>query len=296
MVGQVFFGVNQQAAMNEGDELGAANASAATAAAQTFAREIVFIETNIADWQTLAAGVSPNAEVVLLDAARDGLAQMAEWASTHSDYDAIHILSHGSQGALQLGSVMLTEAELAEREDELATLGRALTADGDLLLYGCEVAAGDEGIAFIRDLAAATGADVAASDDLTGAAAQDGDWLLEKHVGSVDAESVALSSFAAALDMTGAKVDFGAMEAVIRTNTVGVGNEITISPIIIDVDPLGQTVTIYVEKGKSLLQGFDLTFSEGDFHSLTNVSLTSNDFSGSQPSMTVAGGRLDTEI
>ena len=171
MVGQVFFGVNEQAAMNEGDELGAANASAATAAAQTFAREIVFIETNIADWQTLAAGVSPNAEVVLLDAARDGLAQMAEWASTHSDYDAIHILSHGSQGALQLGSVMLTDADLAEREDDLARLGNALTADGDLLLYGCGVAAGDEGIAFIRDLAAATGADVAASDDLTGAAA-----------------------------------------------------------------------------------------------------------------------------
>ena len=40
---------------------------------------------------------------------------------------------------------------------------KALTADADVLLYGCDVAAGDEGQDFVRALSEATGADVAAS-------------------------------------------------------------------------------------------------------------------------------------
>ncbi|SMD10829.1 autotransporter-associated beta strand repeat-containing protein [Fulvimarina manganoxydans] len=182
---QVFLGAGGRALGNEADGGNMPGVAGAGGTEATGAREVVFIETNIADWQTLAAGVSPSAEIVLLDAARDGLTQMAEWAKIHSGYEAIHIVSHGSQGALQLGSVTLTDAELAGREADLATLGQALTADGDLLLYGCDVAAGDKGIAFIRDLAAATGADVAASDDLTGAKVAGGDWLLEAIVGTV---------------------------------------------------------------------------------------------------------------
>ena len=295
MVGQVFFGVNEQAAMNEGDELGAANASAATAAAQTFAREIVFIETNIADWQTLAAGVSPNAEVVLLDAARDGLAQMAEWASTHSDYDAIHILSHGSQGALQLGSVMLTDADLAEREDDLARLGNALTADGDLLLYGCGVAAGDEGIAFIRDLAAATGADVAASDDLTGAVGLGGDWELEDQVGLIKTESIAASGFRNLLDTNNANVKFNFDNQTLYESTVGNGYEFgpnnnsnNTSDFPIDIDPNNNTITLVIQSSVEWNSSFDLVFHGGAFNSFTSITLTTNDLDNITPSASIS--------
>ena len=53
----------------------------------------------------------------------------------------------------------------------------------DRLLYGCDVAQGERGQAFIEQLAAATGADVAASNDPTGAAALGGDWVLESRAG-----------------------------------------------------------------------------------------------------------------
>lgn len=53
-------------------------------------------------------------------------------------------------------------------ENELAQIGAALNNAGDLLLYGCNVAQGELGQSFLARLAAATGADVAASDDLTG--------------------------------------------------------------------------------------------------------------------------------
>ena len=75
----------------------------------------------------------------------------------------------------------------------MAEWGRALTRDADILIYGCDVAGSDEGVQLVRDLAVLTGADVAASDDLTGDAAQDGDWNLEYRAGAIEA-TVALSA------------------------------------------------------------------------------------------------------
>ncbi|TYL48325.1 DUF4347 domain-containing protein [Marinomonas sp. IMCC 4694] len=63
-------------------------------------KEVVFIEDNVDDYQTLIDGIGAGVEIVLLDSSQDGLAQMALWAESNSDYDAIHILSHGSEGAV----------------------------------------------------------------------------------------------------------------------------------------------------------------------------------------------------
>src|SRR5262249_24309112 len=60
---------------------------------------------------------------------------------------------------------------------------------GDLLLYGCDVAAGAAGEQCIADLARLTAADVAASTDLTGATALGGNWALEAHTGPIEADN-----------------------------------------------------------------------------------------------------------
>ena len=51
---------------------------------------------------------------------------------------------------------------LPEYEDELELIGDALSEEGDVLLYGCNVGAGAAGEGFITSLAEYTGADVAA--------------------------------------------------------------------------------------------------------------------------------------
>jgi hypothetical protein len=51
----------------------------------------------VADGQTLAAGIRPGIEVVLLDGSADGLAQMAPWAEGHSGYAAIPALPQWGQ-------------------------------------------------------------------------------------------------------------------------------------------------------------------------------------------------------
>jgi hypothetical protein len=40
--------------------------------------EIVFIESNVTDYQTLLNGITPGMEVHVLDASRDGLTQIAQ--------------------------------------------------------------------------------------------------------------------------------------------------------------------------------------------------------------------------
>jgi hypothetical protein len=114
--------------------------------------------------------------------ASDGLAQMAEWAATHSGYDAVHVLSHGSLGQLTLGSAVINRSSLdaadaaQTQRSNWAAIGQALTTDGDLLLYGCSI--GADGLLIDR-IAELTQADLAASTNATGAAQLGGDWTLK---------------------------------------------------------------------------------------------------------------------
>ncbi|UJR55932.1 putative Ig domain-containing protein [Dickeya zeae] len=167
---------------------------AAVATGATAHKEVVFIDTSVADYQTLVDQVPAGTEVVLLDSGKDGLTQMAEWAQTHSGYDAIHIISHGSEGQVSLGTLTLNTTTAASRSADLATLGSALTEDGDLLLYGCDIGATGSG-AFLQLLHETTGADIAASNDNTGAAALGGDWVLETSVGDIQAHSLSVSDY-----------------------------------------------------------------------------------------------------
>ena len=60
----------------------------------------------------------------------------------------------------------------------------------NILLLGCDVAEGNRGQAFVQRLADLTQADVSASIDDTGTAAQGGNWTLEFNVGERDSQLV----------------------------------------------------------------------------------------------------------
>ncbi|WP_162937751.1 cadherin-like domain-containing protein [Indioceanicola profundi] len=161
-----------------------------TEGAQSGRTEVVFVSTGIAGWEQLVAGLGDGVEVVLLAPEQDGIAQIAETLSGRTGIDALHILSHGADGRLLLGGEATDLAGLEARSDLLAAIGSSLGADADILLYGCDVAAGPDGQSFIARLAALTGADLAASSNSTGAAALGGDWTLEHTIGAVEAAAV----------------------------------------------------------------------------------------------------------
>jgi hypothetical protein len=145
---------------------------------------IVFIDAGVGHYQDLVAGVQPGTEVYVLDPMQDAISQITQTLLSKTDVSSLQIVSHGEAGSLQLGSSALNLTTIRSYADQLQSWSHALTADADILLYGCDVAADPAGKAFVTFMSQMTGADVAASTDLTG---QGGNWALEYNTGSIEA-------------------------------------------------------------------------------------------------------------
>jgi VCBS repeat-containing protein len=172
--------------------------------------EVVFVDPTVPDYESLLAGMGPNVEVVVLDASRDGVEQIAESLTGRSGIDAIHLISHGDAGTLQLGTGTLNAETMSTRyADEFTTIQQALSEQADILVYGCNFAEGEVGQAAVARLAELTGADVAANSDRTGHIDLGGDWKFETQVGSIETD-LAITD-AAQMDWKG----------ILTTETVG---------------------------------------------------------------------------
>ena len=148
---------------------------------------ITFIDTAIEGYLSLVEKASLESIIIIIDPNQNGLLQISMTLEKFSNLQVIHVISHGSKGQLQLGNIIIDDDNLSNYEDALAVIGEAMSGTGDLLLYGCNVAKGQEGNAFVSRLAQLTQVDVAASDDITG---YGGNWLLEQKVGEIEESSV----------------------------------------------------------------------------------------------------------
>ena len=149
------------------------------------ARQMVVVDPQVEDYQSLLAALPDDIEVVLLSGTGDGVREMADALAGRDNLEAVHILSHGEAGRVLLGEAELSSATLEAHGEALRIISGALSTKGDLLFYGCNVAEGETGRAFIDELAVLTGADLAASDDPTGSAKLGGNWVLEYRTGEL---------------------------------------------------------------------------------------------------------------
>ena len=164
-------------------------------------RDVVFIDGNVENIGELLGELDPDVEVHILDLTSDGVEQIADILEDREDIAAVHIFSHGGQGFLNLGSGQLSgETVTTSHVEALTRIGASLSDDGDILIYGCNFGAGEEGRAAAAQLAAVTGADIAASDDLTGDAELGGDWDLEVIQGSIEAKAYEATGYKGVLD------------------------------------------------------------------------------------------------
>ena len=174
----------EQRVVNEAGEFSATST-------QTLRHELVIVDTGVEDYQTLLSDIlkqsegNRSIEIITLDATRDGVEQLTEILRRQSNLDALHIISHGESGMLQLGIGELDNDSLQSRAEELAVWKTAFGDEADILLYGCDVASGSAGAHFVDALSKLTGADVAASTDKTGSKA-DSDWELEQQTGNIE--------------------------------------------------------------------------------------------------------------
>ncbi|HEY9647578.1 MAG TPA: DUF4347 domain-containing protein, partial [Chroococcidiopsis sp.] len=146
---------------------------------------LVFIDPSVNDYAQLVEGIHTGAEVFVLNPAEDGVRQITTALASYRQVNSLHIISHGQSGSLRLGATALSRETLNHYSQELTAWATRLAPGADILLYGCNVAADESGQAFVRQVAALTGANIAAASTLTGSAAQGGDWSLQFRVGNV---------------------------------------------------------------------------------------------------------------
>ena len=112
------------------------------------ASTLVFIDGGVEDPQFLANGVIDGAQAFILDSLRDGVKQITEILKDYPEVASIHLVSHGSPGSIQLGNAYLNLDTLNQYQQDLSnwfTSSPSHPVTPSLLIYGCNVAAGDAG-------------------------------------------------------------------------------------------------------------------------------------------------------
>ncbi len=156
--------------------------------------ELVFIDSRTPDYQQFiddvvrTLGDDAQVEVIILNANEDGISQISDVLVQFQDVDGIHIISHGSDGQVQLGNSWLDSASVNANATTLTDWNDSLNKEADILFYGCNIAATQQGQQLLDSIAMLTGADVAGSDDITGHGSLAGDWQLEYQTGNIESQ------------------------------------------------------------------------------------------------------------
>ncbi|PON17365.1 hypothetical protein C2W62_13580 [Candidatus Entotheonella serta] len=156
--------------------------------------ELVLVDRSVDGYEQLVRDLRSEAEttrrfeVVLLDTTIDGIQQISDVLNSRNALDAIHIVSHGTDRAVQLGATWLSHATLVTHAAALASWASSLSKEADLLFYGCQLASSSDGRRLLNAVQTLTGADIAASTDATGATILGGDWDLEFETGTIESQ------------------------------------------------------------------------------------------------------------
>ena len=149
-------------------------------------KQIVFIDKQVPDYEKLAKSFRKNVEIHFIETNEDGFKKIEQTLESGKKYSAIHIIGHGSAGQILFGNALLTNENIENYKSTLSNIGESLTKKGDILFYGCNIAANESGEALLKKISNFTKADIAASNDLTG---KGGDWVLENRYGIVETKN-----------------------------------------------------------------------------------------------------------
>jgi hypothetical protein len=147
---------------------------------------IVFIDSEVTDWQHLATVLEPEAELHLIPHNTDAIALIGKVLASREGLQSLHIVSHGRAGILRLGGRDISAMSFQNASQDVAMWRTAFAPGADILLYGCDVGVGTSGEPLLDRLKSLTGCDVAASVNRTGHARHQGDWQLETQLGAIE--------------------------------------------------------------------------------------------------------------
>ncbi len=256
--------------------------SAATLDLSARSSSLVFIDSTVSDYQSLLAATAVGTEVHVLDPLQDAISQITQTLLGRTGIASVQILSHGFEDNIQIGSTRLNTNTLGLYASDLQAWATALTPDADILFYGCKVAATATGQGLVQQIAQMTGADIAASTNLTGSAQAGGDWTLEFQTGAIEAFLAFRADALAAYN--------GVLLAPTLTDTV-----VSLLSVVEDTGapvgavgtPIGQLVR---------LTGPGANVTDTDVGALTGIAITGSNTANGQWFYSTNGGTLWTTL
>jgi len=312
MVGLLFFGSFSLIFAAHGP----ANALSGLAGSRACPRagtEIVFIDPSVMDPEEIINDLGENAEVVRLTSGKNGVEEISEYLEEKENIAAIRIITHGNAGYFVLNREIVHSYFVAENRDRIMAWGNALAEGGDILLYGCNLAATARGQALVAQIADLTGADVAAATLPTGGDMGSGEnWDLDYHCGTIETAALNIRNYpyhlanqvvtnnndsgAGSLRQTIA--DVGAGEeitfSIAGSDTVSVESHLSISGKSMAIDgynnATGNNVTVQVTTpGTSTHRVFHIDAS-GESINISNMTIKGGDISGQSGDAALGGG------
>lgn len=237
----------------------------------TINSEVVFVDTTISNYQQLIDDIKAKGnpdrhiEIVTLDSNQNGISQITEILSHYKNLDAVHLISHGSDGSIDIGSDQLNFQSLIQNQEAIRSWGNAFKDNGDFLIYGCNVAQTQFGQSFVDYFSALTNTDAAASEDATGNSALGGNWNLEYNSGAIESTSAVSIDMQSQWNQVLAITSNGTVTSANSTNVGANGNQLTWSHTVaagtnralfveIAIDSLGANVTSVTYGTQSLVQ------------------------------------------
>lgn len=140
---------------------------------------VVLIDEKLENLDQLIGHLSLDVRIVLLNDQETLMAQTVRALAALEGVEALHIITHGHPGEIVLGDQGLSLETLPIYGMELSAITAAMSHEGEIYLYGCEVAAGERGAAFVEMLSDITGLRVAAATHKVGHAELGGSWELD---------------------------------------------------------------------------------------------------------------------
>ncbi|MDD2558978.1 MAG: DUF4347 domain-containing protein, partial [Desulfuromonas sp.] len=106
---------------------------------------IIIVDPSVPDKEQLLALLGNSANVHILNAEGNGLDQIQQILAANPQSNALHLLSHGGDDMVQLGSTQLSSASVDQYAETLQQWGTHLSAGADILFYGCAAAESEQG-------------------------------------------------------------------------------------------------------------------------------------------------------
>lgn len=165
--------------------------------------ELVIIDESVENNEALindilaqnAQDSSRELKIVTINKDESGLEQISDaLGDSDKSVGAIHIVGHGDDSQIYIGSDELSLDTLSEHQTSLQNWSDFLSADADILFYGCDVVENQQGEQLLSQISEITGADVSGSSDTTGSSNLHADWDLEFAVGEVESATLLSTS------------------------------------------------------------------------------------------------------